>query len=467
MEVAENIVLLPCLEELFTRNCDQLRSAPSHFPSLKKLEIDSMGSSMPIANISSNLATLTSLSLKKIKGLDCLQDGMLKNNKNLVYLKIEECPDLSSITSLSLKSVHISDCPKLRCLPDGLQTLVSLEELDIRRCLELIPDMHGLTCLSRLYIEDCPQLSRLPNGLEYCTSLKSVHISNCPKLRSLPDVLQTLVSLTQLYIRRCSSLVLIPDMHGLTSLCELSIYDCPQLSSSPTGLECCTSLQMLKIISCSRITSIPFEQGLPSVRELEITDCRELSSPPSGLEYCTSLQDLTISFCRKLTSTGIHSLPPTLHSLAICYCRSLESIPTLRGCPSLRKLKIGGSDGVISQLVTELEYCTSLHSLSIIGCQNLKHFPDGLQLSSSLEILIIRDCPNLETIPSLENLAHLHLHLHELQMVTCGGLKSLPGGLNSLTSLKKLDIGGFWKELDSVPPFQVLPQLESLSLTGI
>ncbi|KAB2604295.1 disease resistance protein RGA2-like [Pyrus ussuriensis x Pyrus communis] len=232
MEAAENIVLFPCLDELFMTNCDKLRSAPSHFPSLKKLGIYSMDSSMPIANISSNLATLTSLSLQKIKGLDCLPDGLLKNNKNLAYLKIEECPDLSSIT---------------------------------------MDDVFGC-----------------------CPSLKSVRISDCPKLRCLPDGLQTLVSLKELHIQRCSSL--------------------------------------------------------------------------------------------------------------------------------------------------------------------------ELQLSSSLVILKIERCPNLETIPSVENLAHLHLQ--ELQMVSCGGLKSLPGGLNSLTSLKKLDIGGFWKELDSFPPFQVLPQLESLRLTG-
>ncbi|XP_068317113.1 putative disease resistance protein RGA1 [Pyrus communis] len=402
MEAAENIVLFPCLDELFMTNCDKLRSAPSHFPSLKKLGIYSMDSSMPIANISSNLATLTSLSLQKIKGLDCLPDGLLKNNKNLAYLKIEECPDLSSIT---------------------------------------MDDVFGC-----------------------CPSLKSVRISDCPKLRCLPDGLQTLVSLKELHIQRCSSLELIPDMHGLTSLYGLRIYGCPQLSSSPYGLEYCTSLQVLEISCCSKITTIPFAQGLPALRKLVIRHCPELSSLPSGLEYCTSLQDLTIFFCGKLTSTGIHSLPPTLHSLAIYDCRCLESIPTLRGCQSLRKLEIGGSDGVISQLVTELEYCTSLDSLSIIGCENLKHFPDRLQLSSSLVILKIERCPNLETIPSVENLAHLHLQ--ELQMVSCGGLKSLPGGLNSLTSLKKLDIGGFWKELDSFPPFQVLPQLESLRLTG-
>lgn len=38
------IVVFPCLEELFLRKCDQLRSVPRHFPSLQKLEIDSMDS---------------------------------------------------------------------------------------------------------------------------------------------------------------------------------------------------------------------------------------------------------------------------------------------------------------------------------------------------------------------------------------------------------------------------------------
>ena len=67
VEAAENIVLFPCLEELCLIHCDQLRSAPSHFPSLKKLLISSMGSGMPIANISSNLTTLTSLEIHNIK----------------------------------------------------------------------------------------------------------------------------------------------------------------------------------------------------------------------------------------------------------------------------------------------------------------------------------------------------------------------------------------------------------------
>ncbi|CAB4269336.1 unnamed protein product [Prunus armeniaca] len=123
------IVVFPCLETLHLWNCDKLRSdAPSNFPSLKELEMDSMGSGMPIANISNNLTTLTSLTIKSIRGLAYLPEGMLKNNKNLAHLKIQDCQELSRIapdvvgSCVFLESVHISKCPILAYLPDGLLT---------------------------------------------------------------------------------------------------------------------------------------------------------------------------------------------------------------------------------------------------------------------------------------------------------------------------------------------------------
>ncbi|KAI5325482.1 hypothetical protein L3X38_034556 [Prunus dulcis] len=71
---------------------------------------------------------------------------------------------------------------------------------------------------------------------------------------------------------------------------------------------------------------------------------------------------------------------------------------------------------------------------------------------------------NLEAIPSLDSLTQLR----KLRILNCDGLKIVP--LNafaaSLTRLKELEIGGFWKEFDSFPAFQVIPQLEILSLLG-
>ncbi|XP_070665670.1 disease resistance protein TAO1-like [Malus domestica] len=161
-----------------------------------------------------------------------------------------------------------------------------------------------------------------------------------------------------------------------------------------------------------------------------------------------------------LSSIGIHSLPPSLHSLDISGCKSLESIPFEQGLPSLCKLDIRRCPQ-LSSLPSGLEYCTSLQDLTISDCEMLSSI--GIHgLPPSLHSLGINGCNSLESIPSLENLTHLR----KLEIVDCHGLKNLPGGLKTLTSLKELEIGGFWKELDSFPPFEVIPQLESLMLRG-
>ncbi|XP_020421027.1 putative disease resistance protein RGA3 isoform X1 [Prunus persica] len=351
----ERRVVFSRLEELLLRNCDQLRSAPTdYFPCLQKLEIDSMNSGMPIANIiSTQLTTLTRLTIKKIRGLVSLPEGMLKNNKNLAYLEIRDCPEFICIAA----------------------------------------DVYGC-----------------------CASLESLRIYSCPNLRSLPHGLEHCTSLKELTIAHCESLECIPVTNGLPSLRELYISNCDELSSLPSGLQYCTSLEHLSIYSCGNLEAIPITHGLPSLRELEIVNCDELSSLPSGLQHCTSLEHLSIR-----------------------HCGNLEAIPITHGLPSLRQLKIS--------------FCAELSSL-----------PNGLQHCTSLEHLSIINCGNLKAIPSLDSLTQLR----ELEICRCGGLKGLPPNAfaASLTRLKELEIGWFWEELDSFPVFQVIPQLETLSLWG-
>ncbi|KAL6277775.1 hypothetical protein ACE6H2_021376 [Prunus campanulata] len=353
--ITERRVVFSRLEELLLRNCDQLRSAPiDHFLCLQKLEIDSMNSGMPIANIiSTQLTTLTRLTIKKIRGLVSLPEGMLKNNKNLAYLEIRDCPVFICIAA----------------------------------------DIYGC-----------------------CASLESLHISSCPNLRSLPHGLEHCTSLKELIIAHCESLQCIPVTNGLPSLLELYISNCDELSSLPSGLQHCTSLEHLSIYSCRNVEAIPVTNGLPSLRRLVISSCDELSSLPSGLQHCTSLE-----------------------YLSIYSCRNLEAIPITHGLPSLRQLKIS--------------FCAELSSL-----------PNGLQHCTSLEHLSIMNCGNLEAIPSLDSLTQLR----ELEICRCGGLKGLPPNAFAapLTRLKQLEIGWLWEELDSFPAFQVIPQLETLSLWG-
>ncbi|XP_061993466.1 putative disease resistance protein RGA3 [Rosa rugosa] len=95
--ISGEVVVFPCLEELELRYCPKLRNAPSRFPRLKRLWIDEMDNNMPIENISTQLTTLTNLYIDHVKGLTCLPEGMLNNNKSLTYLQIVNCDELTCI----------------------------------------------------------------------------------------------------------------------------------------------------------------------------------------------------------------------------------------------------------------------------------------------------------------------------------------------------------------------------------
>ncbi|XP_040368617.1 disease resistance protein RGA2-like isoform X1 [Rosa chinensis] len=405
MLTAEKLRVFPYLEELTLEQCKQLRSAPSHFPSLMKLSIRGVESGMPIASILSNkLTTLTHLEILRVEGLASLPEGTLRNNKNLEALHIEDCPELSCIAPhgfncyASLQKLRIWKCPKLRYLSDGPLPL-SLKKLEIRDCSSLesvpiIPEQGGLPSLRKLQISKCSQLSSLPDGLQYCTSLQ-----------------------------------------------ELRIWSCPKITSIPAQYILCTSLLLLDIRSCPKITSIPIpSKGLPSLGRLVLLQCPELSSLPSGLGCCTSLVDLSIRECPKVTSIPIGSLSTTLRYLSVS---NPESLPILHGG------------------------FTSLCHLQIVECQSTQIDLQFCQILVSLEDLTISNCPNLETVPSLDKLTSLR----SLEIYACSRLTCLPSGLamaspHVFTCLKGLEIGRFWNELDSFPALLVLPQLESLGIYG-
>ncbi|KAM5560048.1 putative disease resistance protein RGA3 [Rosa sericea] len=380
-EVAtERVKVFPCLEELTLKGCDQLRSAPSHFPSLKELVIRGMNSGgILLASILSNkLTTLTSLEIREVRGLACLPERLLENNQNLAYLEIRNCEELTCIAPRQLQA------------------------------------------------------------FEYCfASLQKLKIWRCPKLRCLygrlhPLSLQILESIQ------------ISEHGGLPSLRQLDIYDCPQLSSLPDGLRYCTSLRVMEIKSCRNITSIPIpSEGLPSLARLWLWQCPELSSLPSGLGCCTSLVHLDVRQCPDVTSIPIGSLSTALRDLRV---DNPGSLPIVHGG------------------------FTSLRRLTVEECQSTEieqQFCAFLQILVSLEELEIRECPYLETVPSLDKLTSLR----RLTIYDCSRLTCLPSGLamaspRVFTRLKELKLGPFWEELDSFPAFQVLPQLEQLELYG-
>ncbi|PRQ43446.1 putative P-loop containing nucleoside triphosphate hydrolase, leucine-rich repeat domain, L [Rosa chinensis] len=428
--------VFPCLEELTLSGCTELTSAPSHFPSLKRLKIGGMKSGgMPIASILSNqLTTLTHLTVSGVSGLTCLPEGMFENNKNLAHLDIEFCPELictspqsqgSEYRCASPSYLRLFYCENLRYLPDGILTpslkelrlchcdnleyipdathggLTSLETLNVCWCYKItsIPFSQGLPSLGELYIYDCPELSSLPGGLEFCTSIRSLTVQLCPKVPSI-SIESLSTSLQELCVSNLDSIPI--SRGGFTSLRQLTIDG---REGAQIGPECCAflqnlvSLQNLTIQNCQNQETIPISDKLTSLRSLNISFCDKLTCLPDGLAASSQ----SCSFTR-------------LKRLAIgAFCSELDAFPAFQAIPQLESLWIAGWPKLKS-LPEQIQHLPSLRHLKIETFRGVEDIPEWLGNLASLEHLTICCCESLEYLPSVEAMQRL-TKLKEIRIV--------------------------------------------------
>ncbi|PRQ57251.1 putative P-loop containing nucleoside triphosphate hydrolase, leucine-rich repeat domain, L [Rosa chinensis] len=190
---------LPSLESLTVYNCPELECIPEDgFPSkLKTLHIVKVKkvNAKSMQNLNKDLRTLTSLEILKLDfNCDEKVDWFAEEHEGLfpstlTHLKIGRlnCETIDGAKWFghlnSLRSLGITNCPALRCLPDsGLPS--SLQRLEIYNCpaLRCLPDSGLPTSLQSLEIVDCPALQCLPDsGLP--SSLSHLGINRCPLLQ--------------------------------------------------------------------------------------------------------------------------------------------------------------------------------------------------------------------------------------------------------------------------------------------
>ncbi|XP_057991360.1 putative disease resistance RPP13-like protein 1 isoform X2 [Hevea brasiliensis] len=170
-EVAGNF---PKLCELTIINCPKLiGKLPSCFPSIKKLNIEECQEM--ILKTVPDLISLTTLSIKRISGLESLHEVVTQ-------------------ALVALEDLEIVDCGQLVYLwqdSTNLDKLTCLSHLKIERCKKLVFLVGGeeglLPCmLEDLNIDHCYELESLPNGLHSLTSLRVLRICSCLKLVSFP-----------------------------------------------------------------------------------------------------------------------------------------------------------------------------------------------------------------------------------------------------------------------------------------
>ncbi|XP_077216345.1 putative disease resistance protein RGA3 [Tasmannia lanceolata] len=362
----------------------------------------------------SNLKTLKILSYGGVSFPRWMMSGNLTNLNTVSLVQCLNCQQLPPLGQLpSLKKLQIY----------GMDGLKHIEGEFIGGSNKVIK---GFPSLEELELVDMPNLEEWCGAREGdMPCLGTLIISNCPKLQRFPH----LPSINNLVLRDCNEMVL-------------------------ASVPCLTTLKSLQIRSIEGLISLPpgFLQPLTALEKLAVSLCNELVSWPKevGLHDLPSLQYLRIEWCPKLESLGDdeEGLPITLRSLEISYgCDSLKCTPT-RGLGKLSSLQH-------LDLVTQCPFLPAeelpitLHSLQIFSCSNIKSMSKGIFNNfTSLKILLIKNCPQLESLAGEEELPTT---LTLLRISDCPNLKSLAKGMrNNLTSLEELDINEC-PQLESLP----------------
>ncbi|KAL6293475.1 hypothetical protein ACE6H2_001617 [Prunus campanulata] len=475
------LIKLDNLKQIELTGCRRCEKVPTlgHLPRLTVVWIDTMnnlkcvGAEIYGTDLFYDKATtgirevVVFPALEELHILNCLKliEWMETSEQVTVFpcleeLDIRNCPKLRTIPSHfpSLKRLKIQGNDELTCLPKGM--LLKIERMEIEDCKKLTciaPDVF-LCCASlrKLAVNNCPSLQSIP-ALNLFTSLRELDIDNCEKLESLLS--SGPVSVVSFNIDRCSGLQSIPDLNLFTCLRELDIENCDRLesllSSGPV------SVVNFNVDRCSGLQSILDLNLFTCLRKLDIENCDRLESLVSSGPV--SVVNFNIDHCSGLQSIPDLKLFTCLHELDIGNCERLESLVS-SGPVFVVKLHIWGCGGL--QSIPTLNLFTSLLELNIDECERLESLvSSGLQLPASLVTLEITNAPNLESLPSLDNLTSLY----QLVIFDCENLKYLPTRLHCCSSLKTLDLGGFWEELDSFPDFHLgtsLSQLQRLALRG-
>ncbi|XP_034703140.1 putative disease resistance protein At3g14460 [Vitis riparia] len=280
-------------------------------------------------------------------------------------------------------------------------------------------------------------------------NLVSLEIKNCKSCSSLP-------SLGQLKSLKCLRIVKMDGVRkvgmefcrngsgssfkpfgSLVTLVFQEMLEWEEWDCSGVEFPC---LKELDIIECPKLKGdIP--KHLPHLRKLEITKCGQLPSidqlwlnkfdfvmpckVPMELQHLHSLVELCLVDCPYLIE-----LPPVLHKLI-----SLKLL-VIKKCPSLSS-------------VLGMGLPSMLEILKIKKCERLESLPEGMmQNNNRLRGLIMKGCSSLRSFPRVSSLEYL-------QIRNCGKVElSLPQEImmhNSYPSLTSLDIKNSCDSLTHFP----------------
>ncbi|XP_057772127.1 disease resistance protein RGA2-like [Salvia miltiorrhiza] len=306
-------VPLENLIQITLERCSECEEIPQleHLPNLKSLSLIGLEK---VRFINSSFNNLSSLKIGDLEGLECLPDWLFYKNQNLSELVIWKCP-------------------RLRELPDGLDTLNSLERLTIRDCgnVKSIGNPSGREGQSQgilrwLAIEGCEGLMVLPRQMleSWAPTIESLELWGLSSLQNLPMVIECLAKAVSL---RMLTIIGVPKLFMCTD------------SVKSWGLGCLKRLEIDVSWEWSMESSVGIKQTVDALLQ---PCCNSLTwLVLRGVENWEwlpeSIQHLTALYRLELHNLGVEELPewlgnlPSLRELRLYRCNKLRRLPSCWG----------------------------------------------------------------------------------------------------------------------------------------
>ncbi|KAH9289011.1 hypothetical protein KI387_033128, partial [Taxus chinensis] len=221
------------------------------------------------------------------------------------------------------------------------------------------------------------------------------------------------------------------------------------------------------------IESRTLKSPMSNLTKIEICNQNLVSKVSINGQHCPSLQTLKLCHMKKLTEVGL-TMVTTLNCLELNDCKNLKKVSrisdlvklvflNINQCPELQELSCLANLNCLGNM--KIDYCEKLNCFQLYGCRILKTVT-GMCDFAQLVILIIRDCPELEQLPILEDLNCLEMitidecrKLNCLALYRCQNLKRVAGNFD-LEGLYICDC----PELLELPSLGCLTRLEGISI---
>ncbi|KAG2304931.1 hypothetical protein Bca52824_033582 [Brassica carinata] len=358
-----------------------------------------------------------------------VHEDAFRGMRNLCFLKIYyskqsferevklQLPENLDYLPPKLKLLHWDNCP-MRCMPSKFR-LENLVALIMEdsKLEKLWEGIIALPCLKEMDLSGSQNLIEMPD-LSKATNLETLKLRNCYSLVKLPSSIPHPNKLTTINVKNCRNLETIPIGISLKSVEVLNLYGCSLLRTIPLFS---TNISHLSIDE----TSI---EEMPSVLHLENFRLENLSylsmKNVKSEKLWERVQPLTL-----LTTM----LSPSLNQLYLSEIPSLVGLPTsFQNLHQLMHLEIKNCVN-LETLPTRINL-QSLWELNLSGCSRLRTFPD---ISTNIGRLYLSETA-IEEVPCwIERFTWLRV----LYMDGCINLETLPSGIN-LRSLYVLDLTG-------------------------